>query len=163
MGYAVRAMKVFRRYRALALGYITAVAALTLLAVLPGPVLAGVVIGKAYPDGPAIILTPPEESPITDAPAEPPPLPRVKPERPKPIEQKAKAKEPAVKKAEQKKTPARKAEQKKAPAKTQAAPPEQSKQCDYCYGCLSASHDCRRQWTCGKRYREVVVLGLCRR
>ena len=147
----------------MARSYITAVAAIAVVAMLPGPAVAGIVIGEAERTGPAIILAPPDGETATEAPAEPPPIPRVKPERkkvstPKPAKQKAPAKKAPEKKATQKKAPA-----KKAPAKPAASPPQQSKACDYCYGCLSASHTCRRQWVCGKRYNELLALGLCRR
>jgi len=147
----------------LARAYIAAVAAgAAVVAMLAGPALAGIVIGEADRSEPAIILAPPEGETATEAPAEPPPIPREKPQRkkvskPKPDPQKAPAKKAPEKKAAQKKAPA-----KKQPAKA-VAPPQQSKACDYCYGCLSASHVCRRQWVCGKRYSELLALGLCRR
>ncbi len=163
MGYAVRAMRGLKRYRALALAYVTAVAAIALLAMLPGPALAGIVIGEANRSEPAIILAPPEQETVIETPTEPPPIPRIKPQRkkasePKPAEQKAPAK-----KAPEKKAPAKQAPAKQAPAKAQAAPPQQSKDCDYCYSCLSSVPSCRRQWVCGKKYTEYLAAGFCRR
>lgn len=153
-------MRGHKRYRTLTLAYIAAVA---MLAMLPGPAFAGIVIGEANRSEPAIILAPPEKETVTETPAEPPPLPRIKPQRkkasePKPAQKKAPAKKAPEKKATQNKPPAR-----KAPAKAQAAPQQQSKDCDYCYSCLSMVPSCRRQWVCGKKYTERLAAGFCRR
>lgn len=161
-------MRGLKRYRALALAYSTAVAAIAMLAMLPGPACAGIVIGEANRSEPAIILAPPDKETVTETPAEPPPLPRVKPQRkkvsaPKPEEQKAPVKKAPAKKAPEKKATQKKAPVAKAPAKAQAAPPQQSKECDYCYSCLSMVPSCRRQWVCGKKYTERLAAGFCRR
>jgi outer membrane biosynthesis protein TonB len=126
---------------------------------------------------PAIILGPLPDETVPEAPKdpaaqstvaeeverEPPPIPRKKPERktvsaPKPAQQKAPAQ-----KAPAQKAPAQKAPAQKAPAKPAISPPQQAKDCDYCYGCWSSTPTCKRQWVCGKRYSELLAAGLCRR
>ncbi|HUE47021.1 MAG TPA: hypothetical protein VMO81_12285 [Aestuariivirgaceae bacterium] len=116
---------------------------------------------------PAIILGPLPEDTVPEAAKDPdaestaaekpdrdpPPIARKKPERPK-----AAATRPAQQKAVTKKAPAQ-----KAPAKAAISPPQQAKDCDYCYGCWSSTHACRRQWVCGNRYSELLAAGLCRR
>ena len=135
---------------------------------LPGPAFAGIVIGEANRSEPAIILAPPEKDTVTETPAEPPPIPRMKPQRkkvsePEPAQQKSPAKKAPAKKAPEKKATEKKAPAKKAPAKAQAAPAQKSKDCDYCYSCLSSVPTCRRKWVCGKKYTEYFAAGFCRR
>jgi hypothetical protein len=122
---------------------------------------------------PAIILGPLPDETVPEAPKdpaaqstvaeeaerEPPPIARKKPERPK-----ATATRPAQQKAvTKKKAPTQKAPAQKAPAKPAISPPQQAKDCDYCYGCWSSTPTCKRQWVCGKRYSELLAAGLCRR
>lgn len=113
---------------------------------------------------PAIVLAPPageavepEAEPPVEAAAptrEPPPIARKKPTPTK----KASAPKRAAEKPAAKKAPAQ-----KAPARAAVSPAPQAKDCDYCYGCESLSHHCRRQWVCGRQYTERLAAGLCRR
>lgn len=126
---------------------------------------------------PAIILEPPPgESPAESAdeveakePPRPlPPIARKKPQPPKKVSAPKAPQKAAVKKAPAKKAPAKKPVAQKAPAKKAAAkapvtPPQQAKDCDYCYGCEALVPTCKRQWVCGKRYTDRLAAGLCRR
>jgi hypothetical protein len=113
---------------------------------------------------PEAATDPDAESTAAEGPdRDPPPIARKKPERPKatatrPAQQKA-----VTKKAPTQKAPAQKAPAQKAPAKPAISPPQQAKDCDYCYGCWSSTPTCKRQWVCGKRYSELLAAGLCRR
>jgi hypothetical protein len=152
--------------------YAAAVAA-TLLVLLGSGAAAQTGSAPVERSEPAIILAPPPGESASDAPAESqvepqaeppgaeplPPIARKKPEPPK----KVSAPKPAQQKAPAKKAPAKKAPARKAPAKAAISPPQQAKNCDYCYGCESLSHACRRQWVCGARYSELLAAGLCRR
>ncbi|MFW6076942.1 MAG: hypothetical protein ACOC71_04260, partial [Hyphomicrobiales bacterium] len=109
---------------------------------------------------PAIILAPPPGDAAPDEPEaataveaevpdrEPPPIPKRKPP---PLRKKATAPKPA-----QQTPPAQ-----KAPARAATSPAPQAKDCDYCYGCESLSVICKRQWVCGKRYKDRLAAGLC--
>jgi hypothetical protein len=126
---------------------------------------------------PSIILEPPPgESTVNSAdeveaeePPRPlPPIARKKPQPPKKVStpkapQKAAAKKAPAKKAPAKKPVAQKAPAKKAAVKAPVTPPQQAKDCDYCYGCEALVPTCKRQWVCGKRYTDRLAAGLCRR
>jgi outer membrane biosynthesis protein TonB len=132
---------------------------------------------------PAIILGPPpgestaesaDEAEAEGPPRPLPPIARKKPQPPKKVSapkapqkkaatKKAPAKKAAAKKAPAKKPAAQKAPAKKAVAKAPVSPPQQAKDCDYCYGCEALVPTCKRQWVCGKRYTERLAAGLCRR
>lgn len=109
--------------------------------------------------GPAIILKPPPDAEVAETPAVPVPIARKKPTPPK----KASAPKPSQQKSAVSNAPAKKAPAKKAPVKAAAPPQQQAKSCDYCYGCASLSHICRRTWVCGSRYSELLAAGFCRR
>lgn len=133
-------------------------AAAVLLCAATGDALAQSVPGAR--SEPAIILGPPPAANEPDAAEEeaerdPPPIARKKPQPPKRV---------SAPKRPRKAAPAKKAPQRKAPARAATtAPPQQAKECDYCYGCEAAVHACRRQWVCGKRYADRLAAGLCRR
>jgi hypothetical protein len=108
---------------------------------------------------PAIILGPPPDESASEAPAELPPIARKKPEPPKTVS----APKPPPQKAPAKRATQKKAPAKPAPVRAAVSPPQQAKDCDYCYGCESLSAACKREWVCGKRYSDRFAAGLCRR
>ena len=146
--------------------FIAAVAALLL--VMLGAAGPGFAESAPEERKPAIVLAPPPGEPapeIDEVPnREPPPVARKKPTPPKKASAPQRAPEkPSAKKAPAKKAPAQKAPAQKAPARAAVSPAPQGKDCDYCYGCESLTHHCKRQWVCGRQYTERLAAGLCRR
>ena len=121
---------------------------------------------------PSIILEPPpgestdksaDDAEAAEPPRPLPPIARKKPAPPKKVSAPKAPQKAAAKKAPAKKPVAQKAPAKKAVAKAPVSPPQQAKDCDYCYGCEALVPTCKRQWVCGKRYTERLAAGLCRR